>query len=175
MSLFTFHHVVPNLYDFLWNTKRDANQNGSLVTIHFYCIFVSYYNSEWWQDFCQTPHCVLQTVAIRVVQVEQITELPFWGRWGHIVASSTSYQSLGTKDQLVVLSYTQSWSELLAPLGNINMIKEGCENESALLILLIFYLNKSQKSNLSLDNNNLKWKEISLWNNFFSLIHISHN
>ncbi len=39
-----------------------------------------------------------------------------------------------------------------------NMIKEGCENESALLILLIFYLKKkTQKSNLSLDNKNLKW------------------
>ncbi len=47
------------------------------------------------------------------------------------------------------------------------MIKEGCENESALLILLIFYLNKSQKSNLSLDNKNLKWEGISLW--FFFL------
>ncbi len=37
------------------------------------------------------------------------------------------------------------------------MIKEGCENESALLIVLIFYLKKSQKSNISLDNKNLKW------------------
>ncbi len=47
------------------------------------------------------------------------------------------------------------WSELLAPL--VNMIKEGCENQSALLIVLIFYLENSQKSNLSLDNKNLKW------------------
>ncbi len=39
------------------------------------------------------------------------------------------------------------------------MIKEGCENESALLILLIFYLKNSQKSNLSLDNKNLKWRK----------------
>ncbi len=44
------------------------------------------------------------------------------------------------------------------------MINGGCENASALLILLIFYLKNSQKSNLSLDNNNLKWGEISLWN-----------
>ncbi len=29
----------------------------------------------------------------------------------------------------------------------VNMIKEGCENVSALLILLIFYLKNSQKSN----------------------------
>ncbi len=36
------------------------------------------------------------------------------------------------------------------------MIKEGCENQSALLILLIFYKKKSQKSNLSLDNKNLE-------------------
>ncbi len=43
------------------------------------------------------------------------------------------------------------------------MIKEGCEILFQLLILLIFYLN-SQKSNLSLDNKNLKWGEITLWN-----------
>ncbi len=54
------------------------------------------------------------------------------------------------------------------------MIKKGSENENALLILLIFYLKKSQKSNLSLDNKNLKWGEISLWNKYFSL-HIGHN
>ncbi len=28
-------------------------------------------------------------------------------------------------------------------------------------------LKKSQKSNLSLDNKNFKWGEISLWNNYF--------
>ncbi len=33
--------------------------------------------------------------------------------------------------------YKQTWSELLAPL--VNMIKEGFENSSALLIFLIFY------------------------------------
>ncbi len=42
----------------------------------------------------------------------------------------------------------------MAPL--VNMIKEGCENVSELLILLIFYLRNSQKSNLSLENKNLK-------------------
>ncbi len=36
------------------------------------------------------------------------------------------------------------------------MIKEGCENESGVLILLIFYLKDLQKSNLSLDNKNFK-------------------
>ncbi len=53
------------------------------------------------------------------------------------------------------------------------MIKEGCENESALLILLIFYFKKSQKSNLSLDNAILKWGNISLLNKsmFFSNTH----
>ncbi len=35
----------------------------------------------------------------------------------------------------------------LAPL--VNIIKEGCENKSVLFILLIFHLEKSQKSNLS--------------------------
>ncbi len=40
---------------------------------------------------------------------------------------------------------TQSWSELLALL--VNMIKEDCENVSVLLILLIFDLKNSQKSN----------------------------
>ncbi len=47
------------------------------------------------------------------------------------------------------------------------MIKEGCENEYALLILLIFYLKHSQKSNLALDNKNIKWGEI-LCNKYFS-------
>ncbi len=37
------------------------------------------------------------------------------------------------------------------------MIKEGCENKCALLIILIFYLKKSQKLKLSLENKNLKW------------------
>ncbi len=37
------------------------------------------------------------------------------------------------------------------------MIKEGCENEFELLILLIFYLKNSQTSNLLLDDKNLKW------------------
>ncbi len=32
---------------------------------------------------------------------------------------------------------THTWSELLAPL--VNMIKEGCENKPALLIILVFY------------------------------------
>ncbi len=59
----------------------------------------------------------------------------------------------------------QTWSELLAPL--VNMIKEGCENESALLIRLIFYLKIPQKSNLSLENKNEKCKEISLQIKFF--------
>ncbi len=59
-----------------------------------------------------------------------------------------------------VCIYIHTWSELLVPF--VNMIKEGCGNKSALLILLIYYLNNSQKSNLSLENNNLKCGEISL-------------
>ncbi len=57
------------------------------------------------------------------------------------------------------------WSELL-----VNMIKEGCGNKSSLLILLIYYLKNSQKSNLSLENKNLKWGEISSWNDFFGVV-----
>ncbi len=37
------------------------------------------------------------------------------------------------------------------------MIKGVCENYSALLILLIFYLKIHKKSNLSLDNTTFKW------------------
>ncbi len=37
---------------------------------------------------------------------------------------------------------------------------------------LFFYL---KKSNLSLDNRNLKWGKISLWNKSFSQIHVGHN
>ncbi len=36
-----------------------------------------------------------------------------------------------------------------------------CENESALLIISIFYL-KIDKNNLSMEDKNLKWEEISL-------------
>ncbi len=50
----------------------------------------------------------------------------------------------------------------IGTLGKYSMIKEGCEK-----ILLIFYLKKSQKSNLSLDNKNLKCGEISLRNKHF--------
>ncbi len=38
---------------------------------------------------------------------------------------------------IYIYIYIQSWSELLAPM--VNIINEGCENESALLIRLIFY------------------------------------
>ncbi len=49
------------------------------------------------------------------------------------------------------------------------MIKGGCENESALLILLIyiFFFKKSQNSNLSLDNKNLKWGKYNYEINVF--------
>ncbi len=89
-----------------------------------------------------------------------------YGR-GRYYTSSERVQNLwvktkAKKKQKRVLTNVniQTWSELLAPL--VNMIKEGCENLSALLILLIFYLKNSQKSNLSLENKNLKWEEISL-------------
>ncbi len=65
--------------------------------------------------------------------------------------------------------YIQSWPKISAPF--VKMTKGGCENVSALLILLIcFFYHK--KSNLSLNSKNLKWGEISLWNKCFSQIHI---
>ncbi len=51
----------------------------------------------------------------------------------------------------------QSWSELLAPL--VNMIKEGSENKPALLILLIFYLNKITKIQPFIELKQLKMAE----------------
>ncbi len=71
----------------------------------------------------------------------------------------------------------QSWPKISTPL--VNLIKV-CENEPALLILLIFYKKKyiyiKKKSNLSLDNKNLKWGGgggvISLWNKKNSQIHV---
>ncbi len=45
------------------------------------------------------------------------------------------------------LHYIQLWSELLAPLVNMN--KEGCENKPALLILLIFYFKTKNHKNLT--------------------------
>ncbi len=62
--------------------------------------------------------------------------------------------------------YLYTWSELFVPL--VNMIKEGCENKCALLFLLTFYFFLNlKKSKLSLENNNLKWGKISLWNKCF--------
>ncbi len=55
----------------------------------------------------------------------------------------------------------------------VNMFKKVCENESALLILLIFYIKKSQKSNRSLDNKK-KWGEI-LWKTLDTIIGTPRN
>ncbi len=44
--------------------------------------------------------------------------------------------------------YIQSWPKILVPL--VNNIKEGCENVSALLILLIFYLKNHENLTLEL-------------------------
>ncbi len=52
--------------------------------------------------------------------------------WCHIL--SMTYNDIL---RYIGTPFIQTWSELLAPL--VNMIKEGCKNESA-LILLIFYL-----------------------------------
>ncbi len=60
-----------------------------------------------------------------------------------------------------------TWSELLVPL--VNMIKEGCENKCALLILLIFYFKKSK---LSLE---FKMGGKYHYEMFFSQIHVGHN
>ncbi len=51
--------------------------------------------------------------------------------------------------------HIHTWSELLVPL--VNVITEGCGDKAALLIVLIYYLENSKKSNLSLENGNLKW------------------
>ncbi len=56
--------------------------------------------------------------------------------------------------------------KISAPL--VNMIKDW-KWICLLLILLIFYKKESQKSNLSLDNKNLKWGGgVSIWINVFS-------
>ncbi len=47
---------------------------------------------------------------------------------------------------MYVSVYTQSWAKKSAPV--VNMFKEICENKSALLILLIFYLKKIKKIEL---------------------------
>ncbi len=73
--------------------------------------------------------------------------------------SEFKYVGAVAKNECSIVLEIQSWPKISAPL--VNMIK-GCENESALLILVIFYFKNSQKSNLSLDNKNFKWGEISL-------------
>ncbi len=85
------------------------------------------------------------------------------GRWLGLTSTNSHWGSQYI--YIYIYIYIQSWPKISAPL--VNMFKEGCENESALLILLIFCLKNSQKSNLSLNNKNLKWEEISLWNTIF--------
>ncbi len=51
--------------------------------------------------------------------------------------------------QILFTLFLHTWSELLVPL--VNMIKEGCENKSALIHLIFYFFFKSQKSNLSLN------------------------
>ncbi len=50
----------------------------------------------------------------------------------------------------------QLCSKLFIPM--LNMIKEGCENKSISLFILMFYFLHLQKSNLALENKDLKWE-----------------
>ncbi len=95
--------------------------------------------------------------------------------FSHVVWESFKKRKCFHQKKISSIFSYQTRLELQMRLASLNMIKEGCENESALLILLIFYLGNPHKSNLSLDNKNLKWGEISLWNKCFSLMHIGHN
>ncbi len=58
----------------------------------------------------------------------------------------------------------QSWPKIL-----VNIIKGGCENVSALLLFLIFYLRNSQKSKLSLHNKNYKIVYSHSYSQFWAL------
>ncbi len=49
------------------------------------------------------------------------------------------------------MKHGQDWQNSEGRILTVNMIKEGSENKHALLILLNFYLKKSQKSNLSMN------------------------
>ncbi len=51
------------------------------------------------------------------------------------------------------MKHRQDWQNSEGRILTVNMIKEGSENKPALLILLNFYLEKSQKSNLSAKTN----------------------
>ncbi len=61
-----------------------------------------------------------------------IGEVPF------IEDPTITFKIKVTRYNLNKMEHVQPWSELLAPL--VNVIKGGCENVSALLILLILYL-----------------------------------
>ncbi len=87
---------------------------------------------------------------------------------------------------LIIFSYSQhDWKIRDIPWEHTFVAKNICTLgnydqrrlwKSALLILLInFLFYFLEKSNLSLNNNNLKWGEISSWNIFFSQMHVGHN
>ncbi len=71
---------------------------------------------------------------------------------------------------------TNSYDISTHSLENVKIVSKNVPKQlRKTVILLIFYLKNSQKSNISLDNKNLKWGEISLSNKCFSQIHIGHN
>ncbi len=66
------------------------------------------------------------------------------------------------------MKHRQDWQNSEGRILTVNMIKEGSENKPALLILLNFYLEKSQKSNLSAKTNENGGKSHYEINVFFS-------
>ncbi len=78
---------------------------------------------------------VLQIIKKREFFKEHLTEWFFHGVAVKNLLSTFTFKSVYYCREKKKI-YT--WSELLVPL--VNMIKEGCGNKSALLILLIFYL-----------------------------------
>ncbi len=125
---------------------------------------------------------ILRKISIGTVQIFQYRYLSkyryFWQHycivWSCFNAEANYHLFVRKILFWFAFSQIQSWSKISAPM--VNMIKEGCENVSALLILFVFYLFfNHKKSNLSLENKILKWGEISLWNKCFSQIHIGHN
>ncbi len=74
---------------------------------------------------------------------------------------------------LLNLSYIQCPPLILALL--INMSKGGCENKSALFILLIFHSINSQNSNHHWSKTIESGEKISWWNKCFSPMNVGHN
>ncbi len=110
---------------------------GYLVLI---CAFIPH--KDWYYDAPSWFSCFLYDWSDPDINVCSLIPLKSWRFIDHFLWGKGSWEKC-----YFIKQHMYSHGQKM-----VNMFKKVWENESALLILLIFYIKKSQKSNLSLDN-----------------------